>query len=87
MVRARRFRGDQQEDQVHGGAVLRLEVDGPLQPGENPEYALHPRDLAMGNGDAVADPCGAQPLALQHHVENLARGQAADGARPLSQFL
>ena len=75
MVRPRRFRGDQHENEVHGSAILRLEVDGALKPGENPEDFLHLGDLAMRNGDAVANACGF-----------VIRAREAMGAAPSSEL-
>ena len=63
-----------------GQPVERLEIDRPLQPREHAEDALAFGELAVRDGDAVADAGRAQPLALQHRVEDFARRQARDRA-------
>ena len=62
---------DQEEDEVDRHAIERLEVDRPLQPAENAEDAPAFGELAVRDGDAVADACRAQPLALQQRIEDV----------------
>src|SRR5271163_1746619 len=76
MVRAGCFRGDQHENEIDGQAVRGFEIDRTFEPGERAENVLAFGDLAMRDGDAVADPGRAEPLPLQKRVENLARRQA-----------
>ena len=81
------FRGDQHENEIDRQAVQSLEIDRALEPCENAENPVALGELAMGNGDAVADPGRAQPLALQDRIENLARRQARHDRRPFAHFL
>ena len=76
VVRSRRFRGDQHENEIDGETVRGFEIDRALEPGEDAENLLAFGELAVRNGDAVADPGRAEPLALQDRVEDLARRQA-----------
>ena len=76
MVGSRRFRGDQHENEIDGESVRCLEIDRALEPREDAENLLALGELAMRNGDAVADPGRAEPLALQDRIEDLARRQA-----------
>ena len=87
MVGARRFRGDQHEDEIDRQAVRGLEIDRALEPGEDAENMLAFGELAVRDGDAVADPGRAEPLALQDRIEDLARRQAGDERRALAHFL
>ena len=70
-----------------GRAVRGLEIDRPLEPGEDAENALALGELAVRNGDAVADAGRAEPLALQDRIEDLARRQARDQRRALAHLL
>ena len=59
----------------------------PLEPGEDAEDAVAFGELAVRDGDAVADSGRAQPLALQQRVEDFARRQARDLRGALAHFL
>ena len=59
-----------------GKAVRRLEIDRRSSRGEDAENRRALGELAVRNGDAVADAGRAETLALQDGVENLARRQA-----------
>ena len=72
MVGAGAFRRQQHEDQIHRLAVERLEIDRPIEPCEQPEQLVEPDELAVRNGDPVADSGRAQLLALQQGLENAA---------------
>ena len=87
MIRAGTFRRQQQEDKIDGLVVQRLEIDRRFEAGENARDALHPGELAVRDGDAVADARRAQPFALQHGVENLALGDAGNRCGPLGEKL
>ena len=47
-------------------------LDGEADAGEDADDALQALKLAMRNGDAVAEPGRAQPLALQQDIEDVA---------------
>ena len=72
MVGAGTFRGEQQEHEVNRLAVHGLEIDRALQPREQAEQLVELGQLAMGNGDAIADRGGAKFLALQQDLEDRA---------------
>ena len=77
MVGAARLRRQQQEDEVDRIVVDGIEVDGMVETREQGVEAAEPSQPGVGNGDAVADPRGAQPLALEQRVEDLALVVAA----------
>ena len=87
MVGARRFGGDQHENEIDRQAVRGLEIDRPVEPGEDPEDVRAFGELAVRDGDAVADPGRAEALALQERIEDLARRKAGDLGRALAHFL
>ena len=72
MIGAGAFRREQQEHDIDRLAVDRVEIDRLGKPREDADDALQPGELAVGNGDALAEPGRAQPLALQQHVEDVA---------------
>ena len=72
MIRTRPFRRQEQKHQIDRLVVQRLEIDRRFQAGEDTGDALHAGELAMRNGDAVADTGRAQPLTLQDGVEQAA---------------
>src|SRR5262249_10647609 len=69
---------EQQKDQIDRLAVERLELDRPIEPGEQPEQPFELRQLAMRDGDAVADAGGAELLALLQDLEDLALALAGE---------
>ena len=81
------FRRQQQKNQIDRLAVERLEIDRPLQPREQPEQAAELRQLAVRNGDAVADRGGAELLALQQDFQNRALVLAGEFGRARGEFL
>ena len=78
MIGAGAFRREQQEDQIDRLAVERLEIDRPLQPRKQPEQLVELRQLAVRNGDAVADAGRAELLALQQDFEDRALALAGE---------
>ena len=82
MIGAGRLGRDQEKNQIDRRAIERVEVDRPLEPRENPEDRFDSRQLAVRNGDAVAYAGGAETLALQQRVEDLAGGQAGNSPPP-----
>ena len=70
MVGSGAFGCQQQEDQIDRLFVDGFEIDRPFQPGEDAEQAFDSNRLAVGNGDAIADAGGAQPLAFQLNIEH-----------------
>jgi len=65
VIGAGRFRGQQQEDQIHRMFVDSIEIDGLFQAREHAIEAFEVRQLAVRNGNAVADTRGAETLAFQ----------------------
>jgi hypothetical protein len=80
-------RRQQHGDEIDRHVVDSAEIDWLHKLSKDADHMIQSFDLAMGNGDAVADPRGAQPLALQHHVENLAGGNTGKRAGALGEFL
>ena len=66
------FGREQQEQDVDRLSVEGLEIDRPLEPGEETEQAVEFWQLAVGNRDALADAGRAQTLALQQRLEDRA---------------
>ena len=64
----------QKNDDIDFLAVDRVEVDRLGEAREDADDALQPLQLAMRNGDAMAEPGRAEPLALQQDVEDVALG-------------
>ena len=64
------FRCQQQEHEVDGSVIDRVEIDGLFHTGKHTVETLQLRQLAMGNSDAAADTGGAQALAFQQGLEN-----------------
>src|SRR5579863_1121124 len=87
MIGAGVLRRDQQKQQVDGQAVQRLEIDRPLESGENAENPAALRHFAVRDGYAVADASRAEPLALQKRVKNLPRGKSGDLSGSFAQLL
>src|SRR6476469_9013898 len=87
MIGARAFRGEQQKDDVDGCSVNGVEVDRIGEPGADAGYALQPNELAMRDGDTLAEPGRAQPLTLQQRVEDVALLQAGEPRRARRQIL
>jgi hypothetical protein len=67
--------------------VQRLEIDRRFQSREDASDALHAGQLAVRNGDAVADTGGSQLFALQDRLENVALGNTRDSGCALGQKL
>ena len=70
MIGAGGFRREQQKHQIDGLAVERLEIDRPLEPREQSEQLAELGQLAVRNGDAVADAGRAELLALLQDLED-----------------
>ncbi len=60
----------QDENEVDGLAVHRVEINRLGEPGEQPVDAGDGRQLAMRDGDALADAGGTQLFALQQGLED-----------------
>ena len=65
MIGAGAFRGEQQEHDIDLVAVDRVEIDRLGEAREDAGDALQPDELAVRNGDALAEPGRAEPLTLQ----------------------
>src|SRR6478609_4865154 len=72
VIGAGAFGGEQQEDEINRLAIHRFEIDRTIETREQPEDLFQLGQLAMGNGDAVADRGGAELLPLQQHLEHCA---------------
>ena len=70
MVGAGTLRGEQQENQIDRLAVERLEIDRALQPREQAEHVGELGELAVRDGDAVADSGGTELFTLQQDFED-----------------
>lgn len=81
VIGASSFRGQQQKYQIHGLIIERLEIDWRFEPGKYAGNGRDPRQLAVGNGNAVADAGRAKPLALQNCIKDLPLGEACDRSR------
>jgi len=65
------FGREQQEHQVDGLVVQRIEIHGRFQPCEHAGDMLDADDLAVRDGDAIADAGRAEPFPLQDGLEYL----------------
>jgi hypothetical protein len=77
----------QQEDEVDRLIVDRVEFDRRSQTREQAIDAGQSRDLAMRNGDAMAEPGRAQLLALQQRLEDHPVIDGCELARRMRNFL
>ena len=64
-----------------GCAVERLEIDRLVEPRREPEQVREPGELAVRDGDALADAGRAEALALQQRVEDGALVEAGEARR------
>ena len=78
VVGAGALRREQQEEQVDRLAVEGLEVDRLVEAREQAEQAVELRQLAVRDGDAVADAGRAEALALQQRLEDRALVEAGE---------
>ena len=72
MIGAGAFRGEQQKHDVDGLPVHRLEIDGLGKARADSGDALQPGELAVRDGDALAEAGRAKPLTLEQGVEDIA---------------
>ena len=72
MIGAGAFGREQQKNQIDRLTVERLEIDRPVEPREQPEQPLQLGELAMRDGDTVADAGRAELLALHENLEDRA---------------
>src|SRR5262245_4750731 len=70
MVRASRFRGQQQKNQIHRLIVERLKIDWLVEPPEQAEQPAELRQLAVWNCNPVAYGGRAKLFALKENLEN-----------------
>src|SRR5262252_6023197 len=78
VVGARRFWRQQKKYEVDRLLVDRIEVHRRVQPQEHALQALQTRKLTVGDGNSIANPGRAKPLALQQNIEDLPLVQADD---------
>src|SRR5690606_13190975 len=78
VIRTSPFRSQKQEDQIHGLVVQRLEIDRCFQPREDACDALDAGQLAMRDGDAVANTGRTELFALQDGVEDFPLRKSGD---------
>ena len=64
-----------------------VEIDGLGKPRADAGDALEPGEFAVRDGDALAEPGRAEPLALQQRVEDVALLQACEPRRARRQLL
>src|SRR5437588_2675523 len=72
MVGTRSFRRQQQKHEIDRLAVERLKIDRPFEPRKKTKQVVELWQLAMGNGDAMADPGRAELLALLQNLQDSA---------------
>ena len=87
MIGAGAFRRQQQENQIDRLIVERLEIDRPVEPGEQSEQPGQSGHLAVRNGDAVADRGRAELFALHQDVENRPLVLSAEHGRARGKLL
>ncbi len=63
------FRREQQKQDIDGLAVEGVEIDGFFKPRRRAEQMRQTGNLAMGNGDAIADGGRPKSFALQKRIE------------------
>src|SRR6266852_8967158 len=78
MIGAGGFRRQQQEHEIDGLAVERLEIDGSLEPCKQTEQLVELWQLAVRNGDAVTDAGRAELLALLQNLQDGALALTAE---------
>ena len=64
-----------------------MKVDGTGKPRENPENRFRLDKLAVRNGDAFADSCRSQTLALEQDIKDFPRCKAREQPRAVAQLL
>ena len=72
MIGAGALWGEQQEHDVDGLAVHRVEIDGLGKARADSGDALQPDKLAVRNGNALAEASRAKPLTLEQRIEDIA---------------
>src|SRR5437588_12957520 len=87
MIGARRFRGEQQKDQIDRLAVERLEVDRPIEPREQAEQSLELGQLAVRDRDAIADAGRAELLTLLQDFQDLTLALSGEPGGARREFL
>src|SRR5262245_26098918 len=87
MISGRALRGEPQKHDIHRSAVDRVEIDRVGKPRADAGDALQPGKLAVRDGNALAEPGRAEPLALQQRVEYVALLQAGEPRRARRQLL
>ncbi len=69
MIRASSFRSEEQKNQVDRPVVDAVEIDRFFEARKKSVNSLEPRQPAVGNRQAVADPCCAEVLALEQNLD------------------
>src|SRR6476659_10761525 len=87
MIGAGAFRGEQQKHDINRSAVDGVEIDRLGKPRADAGDALQPSELAVRDGNALAKPGRAEPLALQERVEDVALLQTCEPRRARRQLL
>ena len=78
MIGAGALRREQHEDEVDRLVVERIEIDRAREPRKDADQPVERAQLAVRDGDALADAGRAQALALQQRVEDLALGKPGE---------
>jgi hypothetical protein len=87
VISARRFRCEQQEDEVDRLVVERLEIDRALQPCEETKESAEFRKLAMRNRHTTTDAGRAELFALKQDFQNFLFALSRQLSRARGQFL
>ena len=87
MIGAGSFRSKQQEYKIDRLAIERLEIDRPIEPRKQTKQLVELCELAVRDGDAVADAGRAELLTLQQDLVDGAFVLAAELGRLSGEFL
>jgi hypothetical protein len=65
------FRRQQQKDEIDRLIIHRIEIYWLVQTGKKPNDLIKILVFAVGDGNAMTDPCRPKPLACQQFVEDI----------------
>jgi len=87
MIGAGRFGREQKKNQIDRLTIERFKIDRPFEPREQSKQTSELRQLAVRNGDAVADAGRAELLALQKDFQNRTFALTRELGRARGEFL
>src|SRR4029079_5810500 len=87
MISARRFRREQQKDEIDRLVVERFEIDGALQSSEQTKESAQFRKLTVRDRHATTDAGRAELFALKQDFQNFLFALPSQLGRARSQFL